>query len=68
MNAAHEPTQEQIDADLELRIEAAYQAGIHAEDPESAREAFFAMGALIAQRSPQQVAKMEARLPEPWRS
>lgn len=62
------PSQVDIDDALEQRIEAAYQLGIHADDPEQAREAFFAMGVLISQRSPQRVVEMEARLPEPWRS
>lgn len=68
MNAIHEPTQEEIDAALERQISTAYLAAINANDADLARAGFKTMGELIAQRSPRQIACMEARLPRPWRS
>jgi hypothetical protein len=56
------------DEALELEIETARLAATHATDPEIARAGFKAMGELIAMRSPAQISRMEARLPEPWRS
>lgn len=66
MNA--QPTQAQIDADLEQRIEDARQSAMAAAalDPDLAREYFAERAELIAQRSPRRVAEMEARLPGPW--
>lgn len=61
-------TQEEIDAGLERQIATAYLAAVNAVDPDLARAGFQAMGELIAQRSPQQVARMEERLPRPWGS
>lgn len=37
-------------------------------DVEISRKAFDLMGELVKQRSPRQVARMEARLPGQWRS
>lgn len=63
-----EPTQAEIDAGLEREIATAYLAAMNTTDPTLARAGFKAMAELIAQRSPRQIARMEARLPEPWRS
>jgi hypothetical protein len=72
MNAEiSEPTQADLDAALEREIETAHRAYLRAvelDDPPSVRECFDVMAALVAQRSPQRIAEMEARLPEPWRS
>lgn len=56
------------DEALELEIETARLAAMNARDPEIARAGFKAMAELIAMRSPTQIARMEARLPRPWRS
>lgn len=61
-------TQADLDADLERRIECARVAMTTAEDTQSRRDAYEELRWLISTRSPQKVAEMEARLPEPWRS
>lgn len=63
-----QPSQAEIDAALERQIATAYLAAINAADSEISRAGFAAMAELIKMRSPQQIARMEARLPEPWRS
>jgi len=66
-----QPSQAEIDAALEREIETAHRAYLRAvelEDTPAIRECFDAMSALCEQRSDEQVARMEARLPEPWRS
>lgn len=63
-----QPSQAEIDAGLERQIATAYLAAINATDPDISRAGFAAMANLIKMRSPQQIARMEARLPEPWRS
>lgn len=65
-----EPSQADLDAALEREIETARLAATAAADidPDLAREYFATMATLISQRSPQQIACMEARLPAPWRS
>lgn len=52
---------EAADADelLERQIEAVMQLGLIADDPDEARAAFAVMSQLIAQRSPEQIARME---------
>lgn len=62
------PSQAEIDAGLEREIETARLATLCTSDPEFQRAGADAMKRLIAQRSPAQRARMEARLPEPWRS
>jgi hypothetical protein len=62
------PSQAEIDAGLEREIATAYLAAVNATDVEISRAGFAAMADLIAKRSPEQIARMEARLPEPWRS
>jgi hypothetical protein len=56
------------DDELEKRIENARLAMTNAETQEARREWYEEMRWLISQRSPQRIAEMEARLPEPWRS
>ena len=63
-----QPSQAELDAALEREIATAYLAAVNASDAEVARSGFKSMGELISQRSPQQIARMEARLPRPWRS
>lgn len=52
-------TQEQVDADLESEIDAAYERMIHAPTDEESKSAFHEMCLLIARRSPHQIQKME---------
>lgn len=54
-------TQLEKDTGLEREIETARLAGTKETDPELAREFFRAMAALIAQRSPGQIARMETQ-------
>jgi hypothetical protein len=54
------------DEALELEIETARLAATNAKDPEIARAGFEAMAALVAMRSPEQIERMEAKLPKPW--
>jgi hypothetical protein len=61
-------TQEEIDAGLEREIETARLAMMNAKDRDLARAGAAAMAMLIQQRSEAQISRMEARLPEPWRS
>lgn len=72
MNTAiREPTQAEIDAALEREIETAHRAYLRAvelDDTPSIRECFDLMAVLCERRSDEQIARMEARLPEPWRS
>lgn len=63
-----QPTQQDLDAGLEREIETARLATLCTSDPEFQRAGVEAMKRLIAQRSDSQKARMEARLPEPWRS
>ena len=63
--------QADLDAALEREIDTAHLAYLKAvelDDTPAIREAFDVMAALVNQRSPQRIAEMEARLPEPWRS
>lgn len=64
----HHLTQADIDAALEREIETARLAMMNAKDRDLARAGASTMAALIQQRSEAQIARMEARLPEPWRS
>lgn len=62
------PTNEQDEA-LERTIETARRALVKAHaagDRDGAREYDAAMAALIKKRSPEQIARMEARLPKLW--
>lgn len=71
MSSIAHPTQDDLDAALEREIETAHQYYLHCVaggDASDISVAFDAMALLIAQRSPEQVARMEARLPEQWRS
>lgn len=71
MNAIHEPSQEEVDAAREREIESARLSMLDADaagDKHGAREYAASMARLISERSPEQVARMEARLPGPWRS
>jgi len=71
MSALHEPIQADLDEALEREIETAHRAYLRAvelDDTPAIRECFDVMAALVEQRSPQQIARMEARLPGPWRS
>jgi hypothetical protein len=61
-------SQQESDAALERRIEQARIAMMNAETQEARRDWYEEMRWLISQRSPQRIADMEARLPEPWRS
>jgi hypothetical protein len=63
-----DPTQAELDAALEREIASAYLAAVNCADPDLARAGFAAMTTLISQRSDDQVKRMEARLPQPWRS
>jgi hypothetical protein len=47
------------DEALELQIETAFRCAMHCEDRELMRDAFHAMSQLIAQRSPEQIERME---------
>jgi hypothetical protein len=64
------PSQDEIDAGLERVITTAclFATNVAKSDPQLSREVFAIMGQLIERRSPEQRARMEARLPEPWRS
>jgi hypothetical protein len=69
VNAIHEPNQDEIDAALEREIETARLAMVRADaagDKDGAREFKEAMYALLGQRSPQQIARLEAKLPKKW--
>lgn len=66
MNA--DPTQAELDADLEQRIEQARIAMMEAPNAKAQRAHFDAMRGLIARRSASRVTEMESRLPGPWRS
>jgi hypothetical protein len=68
MNAVREASQAELDAALERMIETARLAATQCRDAELARAGFATMASLIEQRSPQQIARMEAKLPESWRS
>lgn len=63
MNTAlREPTQDELDAALEREIDTthrAYLSAVKADDTPAVREWFDAMAALIAQRSPAQIERME---------
>jgi len=56
------------DVELENKIECARLAMTNAVTLEDRREHYEEMRWLISQRSGEQIARMEARLPEPWRS
>lgn len=64
------PTQDEIDAGLERVITTAclFATQVAPSDPQLSREVFGIMAQLEARRSKAQVMRMEARLPEPWRS
>ena len=66
------PTQDEIDAGLERVITTAclFATQVAPSDPQLSREVFGIMAQLKleARRSKAQVMRMEARLPEPWRS
>lgn len=69
--ALPQPTRVELDAALEREIDTAHRAYLRAvelDDTPSIRECFDVMAALCEQRSPQKIAELEARLPEPWRS
>lgn len=50
------------DAELETRIENARIAMMEAQDQSARRDWYEEMRSLIAQRSPQQIARMESRI------
>jgi hypothetical protein len=54
-----EPTQTELDAALERMIETAYRATLCTADPELQRAGSAALKRLIAQRSPEQIHRME---------
>jgi hypothetical protein len=60
--ALREPSQEELDAALERMIETARLATLCTADPEFQRAGADAMSRLIAQRSREQVARMEANI------
>lgn len=60
--------QQEVDDVLERKIEQARIAMANAQTQEARRDWYEEMRWLISQRSPQRIAEMEARLPEPWRS
>jgi hypothetical protein len=66
IDAAIEPPQS--DADLERRIECARICMVEAKDEISRRDHLRRMESLIAQRSDEQKARLESRLPGLWRS
>jgi hypothetical protein len=70
LNALPVPTQEDLDAGLERVIKSVrmFAVNVAASDPQLSREMFAIMAALIEKRSVEQIQKMEASLPEPWRS
>jgi hypothetical protein len=70
-HALREPSQAELDAALEREIETAHRAYLRAvelDDTPAIRESFDIMAVLCERRSDAQIAAMEARLPEPWRS
>lgn len=63
--ALREPTTAELDAALEREIETAHRAYLRAvelDDTPSVRECFDVMAALISQRSPEQISRMEERI------
>ena len=53
---------------LELLIQQQYTLMVESTDAQARRTHCQEMYRLIRERSPEQRARMEARLPEPWRS